>query len=98
MVSSRAGAYPAGKGIVNHPNPMQGAEERLRGEAKEAESGSQPRKTVGRAETLAMGAGNRNAGGPTTLRFLPRGLRRHRATQSDKRRTKACQNVLGRRI
>ena len=39
MVSSRAGGYPAGKGVVNHPNPKQGAEERLRGEAKEAESG-----------------------------------------------------------
>jgi hypothetical protein len=39
MVLSPVGGKPTGKGVVNHPNPMHGAEERLRGEAIEAESG-----------------------------------------------------------
>lgn len=43
MVQCRVGGKPTGKGLVNHPNLKQGAEERLRGEAIEAESGKKPR-------------------------------------------------------
>src|SRR5258708_25662639 len=110
MVLHQEGGKPFGKGLVSHPvsrsngvrtRPKRGREtrrvERLRGEAKEAESGSKPRKKrKWVVEAMGLNADNRyKRDRQDEWLYPPRGRRRHRATHNEEGITRWVGGVLG---